>query len=148
MKATNTGLQPKHIVRLLKLSKNFEEFTKKINEIEVGVPEIFAKVAKKSGLKFVNEAKDLTDENKLVDTGNYKRNWHTDIAVAKRYNNWEFTVKCQNTAEYAEFLEFGHKIKGTNKKTKGYFVGKQAMRKAEEYAVEQLKEELGSLFKE
>lgn len=130
------------------MSKNFEEFTKKIQEIEAGVPEIFAKVARKAGIKFVNEAKELTDEYKLVDTGNYKRNWYTDIAVAKRYNNWEFTVECKNSVEYAEFLEYGHKIKGSNKKTKGYFVGTIAMREAEKFAIEQLKEELGSLYKE
>lgn len=128
------------------MPKNFGEFTKKIQHIEDVIPEKFLKVAKKAGIKFVNEAKDLTDENKLVDTGNYKRNWHTDIGVIG--NGKVFVVKCQNPVEYANHLEWGHKIKGTNKKTKGYFVGKQAKETAQEYAIEQLKNELGSLFKE
>lgn len=128
------------------MSKNFEEFTKKLQNIEGVVPEKFLKVAKKAGIKFVNEAKDLTDENGLVDTGNYKRNWHTDIGIIG--NGKAFVIKCQNPTEYSNHLEYGHKIKGTDKKTKGYFVGKLAMKAAREFAIEQLGEELGNLFKE
>lgn len=128
------------------MPKNFEEFTKKMQEIEGVIPEKFLKVAKKAGIKFVNEAKNLTDEEKLVDTGNYKRNWHADIGVIG--NGKAFIVKCQNPVEYANHLEWGHKIHGTDRKTKGRFVGKQSLEKAQEYAIEELKNELGDLFKE
>lgn len=128
------------------MSKNFEQFTKKMQEIEGVIPEKFLKVAKKAGIKFVNKAKDLTDENGLVDTGNYKRNWAADIGVIG--NGKAFVVKCQNPVEYANHLEWGHKIRGKETKTKGYFVGKQAKETAEEYAIKELKYELGDLFEE
>ena len=126
-----------------KLYKNFEQFNQSMRETEGVIPEIFEKVAKKAAIKFVNEAKDLTDKEKLVDTGSYKRNWTGDVAKpAKKF----WVVKGYNPVNYASHLEYGHKLRNGTR-WKGRFVGTQAIKKAEEFAVEQLKKELGSLFK-
>lgn len=123
--------------------KNFEEFGKKIKDIEGLVPETFAKVAKKAGIKFVNEAKEITDREGLVDTGSYKRNWTADIGIIGKGK--AFIVKCFNPMEYASFLEYGHRTK-SNGKTKGYFVGAKALENAREFAINELNLEFGDLF--
>ena len=125
------------------MPKNFEQFYKKMQKAEGLVPSIFEKVAKKAGIKFVNEAKDLTDKEKLVITGNYKRNWHTDIGNP---GGKFWVVKCMNSADYASHLEYGHKLRN-GKEWKGRFVGKQAKEKAEQFAIDELTNELGDLFK-
>lgn len=125
-----------------KKHKNFEEFNKKLKKAEGLIPEIFEKIAKKSGIKFVNEAKELTDKERLVDTGNYKRNWTTDVgSVSNRY----WVVKCFNPVEYSASLEYGHKLRN-GKRWKGRFVGTRAFKFAKNFAVEELRHELGDLF--
>ena len=47
----------------------FDEYAKKLEELQQDVPKIFEKVAKKGAIKFVNEAQDRTDREGLVDTG-------------------------------------------------------------------------------
>ena len=51
----------------------FEDYAKKLEAIEANTSKIFEKVAKKGAIKFVKEAKERTDKEGLVDTGNYKR---------------------------------------------------------------------------
>lgn len=79
-----------------------------MRNIEDVVPSIFEKTAKKAGIKFVNEAKDKTDEEGLVDTGAYKRSWHADIGEIKQ-KFW--VVRCINSMDYASDLELGYEIK-------------------------------------
>lgn len=124
--------------------KNFEQFSKKIETIKGYVPEIFAQIAQKAGIKFVNKAINLTNKEKLVDTGSYKRNWTTDIGIIGKGK--AFIVKCFNSMKYASFLEYGYKLKNGNR-WKGRFVGTQAIKKAEEYAVNEILKELGVLYK-
>ena len=125
-----------------KLYKNFEQFNKAMHETEGVIPQIFEKVAKKAAIKFVNEAKDITDKEGLVDTGAYKRNWTGDIAnPAKKF----WTIKGFNPMNYAAHLEYGHKLRN-GKRWKGRFVGTLAIKEAEEFAVKELKKELGSLW--
>lgn len=126
-----------------KLYKNFEQFNQSMRETEGVIPEIFEKVAKKAAINFVNVAKDITEKEGLIDLGSYRRNWTGDVAKpAKKF----WVVKGYNPINYASHLEYGHKLRN-GKRWKGRFVGTQAIKKAEEFAVEQLKKELGSLFK-
>lgn len=125
------------------MPKNFEQYYAKMRNIEDVVPSIFEKTAKKAGIKFVNEAKDKTDEEGLVDTGAYKRSWHADIGEIKQ-KFW--VVRCINSMDYASHLEFGHKLRNGGR-WKGRFVGKYALDKAKEYAHKELENELGSLYK-
>ena len=127
-----------------KIHKNFEQFNKKMHEIEDVVPQVFVKVAKRAAIKFVNEAKDITDKEKLVDTGAYKRNWTGDIGITNA-DKKSYKVIGYNPMKYASHLEYGHKLRN-GKRWKGRFVGTQAIEKAKEFAYEELKKELGSLF--
>ena len=96
----------------------FDEYKKRLEELQQDVPKIFEKVAKKGAIKFVNVAKKLTDAEALVDTGSYKRNW-----LARAFdidgtgsNGATYGVECTNGKEYASFLEEGYVVK------KDYFV--------------------------
>ena len=122
--------------------KNFQEFNKKLKKAEGLIPELFEKTAKKAGIMFVNNAKDETDKVGLVDTGNYKRNWTTDIGTqANKY----WIVKCYNPVEYASFLEYGHKLRN-GKRWRGQFVGTRSLKIARNFAIKELRHELGDLY--
>lgn len=123
--------------------KNFEQYYAKMRNIEDVVPSIFEKVAKKAGIKFVNEAKEKTDKEKLVDTGAYKRAWSIDIGEIKQ-RFW--VVKGLNSMDYASHLEYGHKLRNGGR-WEGRFVGRYALDKAREFAHKELKNELGDLYK-
>ena len=86
----------------------FDDYAKKLKELQEDVPKIFERVAKKGAIKFVNEAKKRTDKELLLDTGAYRRNWH-----AKEIEPLPETygVECINSMEYASFLENGYVIK-------------------------------------
>ena len=113
-----------------------------MHETEGVIPQIFEKVAKKAAINFVNEAKNITTKEGLVDLGSYRRNWTGDIAnPGKKF----WTIKGFNPINYASHLEYGHKLRN-GKRWKGRFVGTQAIENAQEYAVGELKKELGSLW--
>lgn len=116
----------------------YEAFAKKLKELQADVPKIFEKVAKKGAIKFVKEVQNRTDKEKLVDTGNYKRNWS---AKAIEPASEVYGVECLNNVEYASFLEYGHKLRN-GKRWKGKFVGELAMGDAEYYCIQQLEKEI------
>lgn len=113
---------------------SFDDFAKKLKELEQDVPKIFERTAKKGAIKFVNEAKERTDKEKLVDTGAYRRNWE---AKAIEPLPDTYGVECKNNMEYASFLEYGHRLRD-GKRWKGRFVGELSMREAEYYCVQEL----------
>lgn len=116
----------------------FDEFAKKLKELEADVPKIFKKVAKRGAIKFVNEAQNRTDREGLVDTGAYKRNWRAkDIEPSPDV----YGAECTNNMEYATFLEYGHRTRG-NTKVKGRFVGELSMGDARFYCLEELEKEI------
>ena len=116
----------------------FDEFAKKLKDLEADVPKIFEKVAKKGAIKFVNEARNRTDKEGLVDTGAYKRSWSAQVFEMLPEG---VGVECTNDMEYASFLEFGHRTRG-NTKVKGRFVGELAMGDARFYCLEELHKEI------
>jgi len=121
----------------------FDYYKKKLEELEQDVPKIFEKVAKKGAIEFVNKAKDRTDKEGLVDTGYYQRNWQ---AQAIEPMSDTYGIKVANTAEYASFLEYGHKLRN-GKRWKGRFVGDMSLGDAEYYCIVQLDKELEKAFK-
>ena len=125
------------------MPKNFEQYYAKMRNIEDVVPKVFEKVAKKAGIKFVNEAKDKTKKEGLVDTGAYRDHWSADIGEIKQ-KFW--VVRGLNSMDYASHLEEGHKLRNGGR-WKGRFVGKYALEKAREFAHKELENELGSLYK-
>lgn len=113
----------------------FDKLAKELKELGADVPKTFKRVALKGANNFVNFAKTKTDQEKLVDTGNYRRNW-----AAEAYEALPdvYAIECINPVEYSMHLELGHKIKGTNKKVKGRYVGRWAFDETEFYCLEQL----------
>ena len=116
----------------------FDAYAKKLKELEQDVPAIFEKVAKRGAIKFVKEAKNRTDAEKLVDTGAYKRSWHAQaIEPAPEV----YGVLCENDMEYASHLEFGHKLRN-GKRWKGRFVGRNALDDTHVYCIEEFDKEV------
>ena len=121
----------------------FDGYAKKLKELEADVPKIFERTAKKGAIKFVKEAKTKTKTEGLVDTGYYRDNWN---AQAIEPLTETYGVQCNNDAEYASFLEYGHKLRN-GKRWKGKFVGELAIGDARYYCVEQLEKELEKAFR-
>ena len=86
----------------------FEEYAKKLEELGENVPKIFKTVAKNGAIHARNTAVKLTDTEKLVDTGAYKRNWN---AEATQTENGINVIVFENSMEYASYLEDGYDIK-------------------------------------
>lgn len=124
--------------------KSLESFFLEVEKAEKNLPLIFDSVAKKAGNKFVNEAKKIAKEEKLVDTGNYRRNWNFAVGYPTKKH---YVIKCFNPIEYAIHLEHGHKLRN-GKKWKGRFVGKRAKEKAEEFAIVEMNKGIKRMFKE
>ena len=128
--------------RIKKQYQDFARFNKDMQKATGYIGQMFEEVAQLAGINFVNNAKTLTKQEGLIDTGNYRRNWSTDIDVlGKTYQIVGF-----NPIKYASHLEYGHKIKGSNKRFKGRFIGTQAIYEAQEYAVNELKKRLGDMY--
>ena len=113
---------------------SFDDFAKKLKELEQDVPKIFERTAKKGAIKFVNEAKARTDREGLVDTGAYKRNW-TAEAIEPLPDT--YGVECQNNMEYASFLESGHELRN-GVWWNGRFIGALSRDEARYYCIQQL----------
>lgn len=121
----------------------FDEYAKKLKTLEQDVPKIFKKVSKRGAIKFVKLAKDRTEKEGLVDTGNYKRNWEAEAIepLPEIYG-----IECKNSVEYASFLEYGHRIRNGGK-TKGKFVGKLSLEDTEFFCIEELETALEKAYK-
>lgn len=128
--------------RIKKQYQDFARFNKDMQKATGYIGQMFEEVAQLAGINFVNNAKTISKQEGLVDTGNYRRNWSTDIAVIG--NKWK--IVGFNPIEYSSFLEYGHRIKGSSKRWKGKFVGTISIRKAQEYAVNELKKRLGDMY--
>lgn len=124
--------------------QNFEQFNKDMHDVEGYIANVFKEEAMRAGIEFVNTAKKQTKTARLIDTGYYRDNWTTDLSIKQD----DFIVKCYNPVEYASFLEYGYKRKGTGRRFEGRFIGTYAVRKAQEYAIKNLKERLGDMFQE
>lgn len=120
----------------------FDNYAEKLKKIGANVPAVFKRVAKLGAVKFRNEAVKITDKEKLVDTGNYKRNW---TAEAIEPQNDVYGIVGGNTVNYASHLEYGHKLRNGGR-WKGRFVGRQAFDETEFYCLEQLDKAFEKLY--
>lgn len=102
----------------------FDDYAKKLEELHFNVPKIFKQVAKLGAEHATNKAKEITDQEKLVDTGNYKRNWG---ATAIELDEETQGVMLENGVEYASHLEYGHRLRGGKGRYKGRFVGNRTL---------------------
>lgn len=116
------------------MSRKLKDFAKKLKYLEEELPEEFNAILQAGANKFVNEAKDITDREGLVKTGNYKRGWQASVS-----NN---TIECINPVDYASHLEWG-----TSRGIKGYFVGKRAVEATRKYILNKLKAKFKHLYR-
>lgn len=119
----------------------FDEYRKKLEDIGANSDKVFKKVAKQGAKFFQKEAVRLTDQEKLVDTGTYKRNWTGEQAEIEG----EQAIIGANPIEYASFLEEGHKLRN-GKRWKGRFVGRRAMDELRYYCIKRLDDLFDKLF--
>lgn len=121
----------------------FDEYAKKLKDLNQDVPKIFERIAKRGAIKFVNEAKNRTDNEGLVDTGNYKRHWSAQVFQP---TSDSYGVLAYNNVDYASHLEYGHKTRSGGR-VKGRFVGELSLVDAKWYCLEQLEKALKKAFK-
>lgn len=120
----------------------FDDYLKKIEKLTDDAPKIFRKVAVKGAVFFENKAKEITDLEHLVDTGNYKRNW-----TGKAIKNDDVNIIVgSNDVEYASHLEYGHKLRN-GRRWKGRFVGDRSLQETAYYCLTQLDNEWQKLVK-
>ena len=119
----------------------FDEYRKKLENIGENSDKVFKKVAKQGAKFFEKEAVRLTDLEKLVDTGNYRRNWSGQQAEIEG----EQAIIGANPVEYASFLEDGHKLRN-GKRWKGRKVGNRAINKTRYYCIKRLDDLYDKLF--
>ena len=119
----------------------FDEYRKKLEDIGANSDKVFKKVAKEGAKFFQKEAVRLTDQEKLVDTGTYKRNWVGEQAEIEG----EQAIIGVNPIEYASFLEEGHKLRN-GKRWRGRFVGRRAMDELRYYCIKRLDDLFDKLF--
>ena len=119
----------------------FDEYRKKLEDIGANSDKVFKKVAKQGAKFFQKEAVRLTDQEKLVDTGTYKRNWTGEQAEIEG----EQAIIGANPVEYASFLEEGHKLRN-GKRWRGRFVGRRAMDELRYYCIKRLDDLFDKLF--
>lgn len=91
----------------------FDEYAKKIEELGANSPKVFKTVALWGAKYAENTAKNITDKEGTVDTGNYKRNWSAHRIEPQKDI---YGITLENNTEYASFLEDGYVLK------KDYFV--------------------------
>lgn len=121
----------------------FDEYAEKLKEIHANVPAVFKRVAKQGAVKARNEAVKITDEEKLVDTGAYKRNWH---AEGVEVTTDSYGVTLVNSMDYASHLEWGHKLRN-GKRWEGRFVGRRALEETSYFCIVKLNEQFEKLYK-
>ena len=119
----------------------FDDYRKKLEDIGENSDKVFKKVAKQGAKFFEKEAVRLTDQEQLVDTGNYKRNWSGQQAEIEG----EQAIIGANPVEYASFLEEGHKLKN-GKRWRGRFVGRRAIDSTRYYCIKRLDDLYDKLF--
>lgn len=119
----------------------FDEYRKKLENIGANSDKVFKKVAKQGAKFFQKEAVRLTDQEKLVDTGTYRRNWTGEQAEIEG----EQAIIGANPVEYASFLEEGHKLRN-GKRWRGRFVGRRAMDELRYYCIKRLDDLFDKLF--
>jgi hypothetical protein len=120
----------------------FDEYAEKLKSIGANVPKVFETVAKKAAVHFVNTAKKITNDEKLVDTGTYRRNWNAkQIEVEQNI----YGIACSNLVEYASHLEYGHRLRN-GKRWQGRFVGRRALDDTHFYCIEQIDDSFEKLY--
>lgn len=120
------------------MSLSFKDYAKKLEALGENVPKVFKSVAKRGAVHAENTAKRLTDQEKLVDTGAYRRNWNAEgVELEKDV----YAITLQNSMDYASHLEQGHRLRN-GKRWQGRFVGARTLSDTEGEVILTLQEEI------
>ena len=125
----------------------WENALKSYNQRKARLNNAWEDLGKIAADKFVEEAKSETTLQSLVKTGNYRRNWTSDIDKKGK----DTVVKCINNAEYASHLEYGHRIvtrsgRDTGRTTLGRLVGRTAIQNTRRFISGSVKKLLRKIF--
>ena len=120
------------------MTLSFKDYAKKLEALGENVPKVFKSVAKRGAVHAENTAKKLTDQEKLVDTGAYRRNWNAEgVELEKDV----YAITLQNSMDYASHLEQGHRLRN-GKRWQGRFVGARTLSDTEGEVILTLQEEI------
>jgi hypothetical protein len=120
------------------MTLSFKDYAKKLEALGENVPKVFKSVAKRGAVHAENTAKRLTDQEKLVDTGAYRRNWNAEgVELEKDV----YAITLQNSMDYASHLEQGHRLRN-GKRWQGRFVGARTLSDTEGEVILTLQEEI------
>lgn len=120
------------------MTLSFKDYAKKLEALGENVPAIFKQVAGRGAVHAENTAKQLTDKEKLVDTGAYRRNWNAEgVELEKDV----YAITLQNSMDYASHLEQGHRLRN-GKRWQGRFVGARTLSDTEGEVILTLQEEI------
>jgi hypothetical protein len=122
-----------------------DKFRKELEEMLEDAAGVEKIILDKVGNKAVRRLK----ENTPVDTGFMRKSWRSAPAVKNKAN--EVTKTIVNTADYAEYVNYGHRI--VNKKgetvgfVKGHYKLEKALGQAEKELVQAFEEEIRRITK-
>lgn len=115
-----------------------DKFRKELKEMLDDVSEIDKVILNKVGNKAVRRLKEDTP----VDTGFMRKSWRTLPAVTNKANEVKKTIV--NTADYASYVNDGHRIVNKRGETVGFVKGKYML----ERALSQAEKDLVKAFEE
>ena len=121
----------------------FDDYAKKIEELHFNAPKILKQVAIKGAEFATKQAKEITNQEGLVDTGYYLEKWGADNI---ELNAGTQAIRLQNNVEYASHLEYGHKLRD-GKKWKGKFVGDRSLQETSYFCIKELDNALMKMIK-
>ena len=101
-----------------------KQFRKDLSSMLDDITEIDKKVLNRA----VNEGVKVAKENTNVVTGFMKKSWQTTPSVKKKAG--EVSKTLFNSADYAPYVNYGHRIVNGNKETIGFVKGQFMLEKA------------------
>lgn len=113
-------------------NRELEEFQRKLADLKEQVPEFLRALALGEGVHAASEARRICKAEGIVNTGNYRENWHAgDRRVGTRSKDVSdgckarargktYSIDVYNNAEYAKHLEYGFR----SHFVPGYWAGK------------------------
>lgn len=123
-----------------------DKFRKELEEMLEDAAGVEKIILDKVGNKAVRRLK----ENTPVDTGFMRKSWRSAPAVKNKAN--EVTKTIVNTADYAEYVNYGHRIVNKKGETvgfiKGHYMLEKALGQAEKELVQAFEEEIRRINKE
>lgn len=148
--------------------KELVQFRDNLLDLIDDVPEIVEELVVGEGVYAVKQAKTIAKNDKIVDTGAYRNNFHAGNKAMAHSNNKDhdgskpqrngntYRIDVYNNIDYAKHLEYGHRVVvvkdgkkiDTGKYVKGRFVLLRAIRRTKITQEARLKRKFDRKIKE